>query len=290
MFKQHINDFLLYLRYEKGVSENTIEAYRSDIEQFLDFLGALALIPQNIAKFSVYLHNREYSPASISRKLSAIKNFCKYLYIEKILTEEPQLIDVKPKREKKLPKAISLQEIEKLISAPEQNTPFFMRDTAILELFYACGLRASELANLKLTAFENNFELIKIFGKGSKERIVPLGSKAKTAILNYLQKERPEIARTHSPENLFLNKSGQAITRQGLFNIIKKYVHKAHLNPRVSPHTLRHSFATHLLEHGAGLRDVQELLGHSDISTTQIYTSVSRAKIKEIYNKAHPHA
>jgi integrase/recombinase XerD len=288
--QQYIKDFLLYLRYEKGVSQNTIIAYESDLKQFLDFLGTKSLRAIEISAFSKYLYQREYQAASISRKLSAIKVFCNYLYIEKVLSTDPEFMTIKPKVSKKLPKAISIQSITKLIYAPDKNDAYPYRDKAILELVYSCGLRVSELTNVCLNQFENNFEVIKIRGKGNKDRIIPLGSKAKVAIDGYLKKEYSQLKRNHSPENLFLNRLGNLLSRQGVFNLIKKYARRAFLDSRISPHTLRHSFATHMLEGGAGLREVQELLGHSDISTTQVYTNVSRAKIKEIYNKAHPRA
>lgn len=280
----------MFLKFEQGNSENTISSYQNDLEQFLDFLKEKKISAEAISAFSSYLFKRGYQASSILRKMSAIKAFCTYLFREKIIEVPPKALLIIPKREKKIPKAISKSDIANLLSKPDKSDSYPYRDRAILELFYACGLRISEVLDIKINQFSSKTDIIRIMGKGSKERVIPLGSLARCAIMDYLKFERDKIARPKSPENLFLNRSGNAFSRPGLFLVIKKYVKKAGLQKKVSPHTLRHSFATHLLEGGADLREVQELLGHSDISTTQIYTSLSREKIRSIYNNAHPRA
>lgn len=294
MIAKCLSDFLFFLRYEKGSSEHTIEAYHSDLNQFVQFLNTdqlIAISAKSIAHFSTHLQSQAYHSSSILRKLSAIKTFCIYLYREKLIDIPPTGLLTIPKRKQRLPKALSEKAVYDLLAAPSESDRYFYRDRAILELFYSCGLRISELAMIAVDQIDLETEFIRVIGKGQKERMIPLGSYAKLAVLEYLTKDRPSILREYTPSSiLFLNHHGNPITRQGMFLIIKKYVAKAHLNSSISPHTLRHTFATHLLEGGADLRAVQELLGHADISTTQIYTSVSRKKLKQMYQHAHPRA
>lgn len=296
-FDAYIHEFLMFLRYEKGSSEKTSSAYQNDLTQFGNYLKknlrktTLDLTAKDIQSFSQDLTNREYSNASVLRKLSAIKTFFTYLYREKLISEIPSGLLIVPKRDQKLPKALSESAIKVLLASPTESDPFYYRDRAILELFYASGMRISELISVKQNQIEPSTDWIRIRGKRDKERLVPLGRYARKALLDYLQLERPKLVKTKKTTPiLFLNHHGQPISRQGVFQMMKKYVKRAHLQHKISPHTLRHTFATHLLEGGADLREVQELLGHADVATTQIYTSVSIKRIKAIYEKAHPRA
>jgi integrase/recombinase XerD len=286
--QKHLDDFLMFLTCEKGSSRHTVTSYKSDLCQLFTFLKKKSISQDSIAEFAKYMQLREYSSASVLRKLSAIKTFCTYLYREKILDIEPVNLLVVPKRKQTLPKALSESNVEKLLASPASDDVYYLRDQAILELFYACGLRISELNTITVDQIQEKTDFIKVLGKGDKERIIPLGHIAKQAILAYIKQQRPALQRLDSPNILFLNHHGKKLSRQGIFLLIKKYVHRANLNENISPHMLRHSFATHLLEGGADLRSVQEMLGHADISTTQIYTSISRKKMHQIYQKAHP--
>ena len=286
--KNYLNDFWLFLEIEKGLSKNTIEAYQNDLKQFFDFLGSNEINSKNISSFSKYLLSREYSPSSILRKLSAIKMLANFLFREQVIEVNPANLMILPKREKRLPKSLSKNNINLLIEEPKQNNRWFARDKAIMELMYSSGLRISELVDLKVNQIYDNFELVKVIGKGNKERIVPIGQKAREAVLFYLEKEREILSRKASPNNLFLNQKGQKLSRQAVFLLIKKYAQRIGLKNKVTPHSLRHTFATHLLEGGADLREVQELLGHADITTTQIYTSTSVERMREVYRRAHP--
>ncbi|MFC1770680.1 site-specific tyrosine recombinase XerD [Candidatus Margulisiibacteriota bacterium] len=288
--KEYISEFIAFLTYEKGSSKNTIQAYKNDLDHYFSIEKSNEITAQTLSHFSAALVKRGYSASSIHRKLSGIKTFCSFLFRERIINTHPKSLFVLPKQEKKLPKALKLKEMESLINSPDKNDTYPLRDAAIIELFYACGLRITECINLTLNQINFNEEVIKIIGKGNKERMVPLGSKAKSAMQKYIGRERNKMIKDQGSDFLFLNRSGQKISRQGVFLIIKKYARKALLNKKVSPHTLRHTFATHLLEGEADLKEVQVLLGHADISTTQIYTNVSRERLKKIYNRAHPRA
>jgi integrase/recombinase XerD len=291
-----INEFINYITYEKGLSKNTCLAYQRDLIQFYRFLkkidpktGVSALITnQALSAYSSFLKNKQYSNATIVRKLSAMKAWCKYLEQEGILKTNLYNLITLPKRGKKLPKSIPIKDVNKLIQAPNNEDRYPFRDKAVIELMYSCGLRITECLSIKTNDINITNQTIKITGKGNKQRIIPLGKKAITAIDDYLTFERKNLMRTWTKEDLFLNRSGKRISRQGLYNIIKKNVKRSGLQHQVSPHTLRHACATHMLEGEADLREVQAMLGHSDISTTQIYTNLSKSKIKKIYNQAHP--
>ena len=282
-----INDFLDHLKFERGYSENTISAYRRDIRQFEEYLKLQHVSsPSNISRshissFITKLMAMGMKASSIERHIAAIKSFFGYLIREGKLMSNPTADIELPHKSKKLPKALTMLEASRLV-----ETPRSARDRAILELLYATGIRASELINLTLNDVNLNVGFIKCFGKGGKERIVPMGASAISAIRRYISSERPKV----ESDILFLDRSKKMLTRQGLWFIVKKYVKQSGVRGSASTHTLRHSFATHLLEKGADLRSVQEMLGHSDISTTQIYTSVSRERLKKIYHSAHPRA
>jgi len=291
-----IQEFIDYLAIERGLAKNTLQAYKRDLFQYWTYLDQRGTKSwqeteqKNILSFLMYLQGQGQTSNSISRKLAAIKSFYRFLLVENYLPKNPAELLSTPKLERKLPRVLTLEEVEKLLTTPRDRTPASLRDKAMLELLYAAGLRVSELVSLKLLDINLAMGYLKCFGKGSKERVVPLGSLAQRAISIYLEKGRPFLAKGKSSDYLFLNQHGQVLTRQGFWKIIKKYAKEAGINKEITPHTLRHSFATHLLENGADLRSVQEMLGHVDISTTQIYTHLTKQKLKEIYDATHPRA
>ncbi|MFC1559738.1 site-specific tyrosine recombinase XerD [Candidatus Margulisiibacteriota bacterium] len=296
MFKKQLEDFIGYLDYERGYSPNTLSAYRLDLKQFMEFLRSERITDpkdvghKNISKFISGLNLSGKRPSSIERKLAAIKSFFHYLIRTGVARTDPTSEIVSPKKGKKLPKALSIKEAIHLAVYPKGEKIMQIRDRAIIELLYATGMRASELVNLKMNDVNLDVGFVKCFGKGSKERIIPVGKEALRTLKEYIDKARAKFERAKSPDNLFLDRLGKNLSRQGLWYLVKKYVKLAGVRLGASPHTLRHSFATHLLEMGADLRSVQEMLGHSSISTTQIYTSVSRERLKKDYEKAHPRA
>jgi integrase/recombinase XerD len=290
--KERIKDFLDFIRIERGYSEHTVNSYRRDLEQFRKFTFAKKLPEaerETIKLYIDHLNNEGLSVSSIERKLACLKSFFHYLSAEGIVKNDPTSDFKLPKKPQRLPKALSISDTLRLISSARGNDPWVLRDAAILELLYASGMRASELVSLNISDINFSVSFVRCMGKGSKERVVPVGKAALLAIKVYLEKARPQFPQKDK-EALFVDKNGERLTRQGLWLIIKKYVKKAGVKGKTSPHTFRHSFATHLLEKGADLRSVQEMLGHSDISTTQIYTSVSRERLKKMYLKAHPRA
>lgn len=289
-----LKDFLDYLTLERGLSENTAKAYRSDIEKFYKFLDGNGIELKSVKReqISDYLwaqreENKESS--TVARNLIALKVFFKYLSREGYLQEEPTAVMESPRLWKKLPHTLSVDETRRLLESAQGEEPQILRDRAILELLYASGLRISELVNLKLNDLNFEVGFLKSRGKGGKERIVPLGSKAISYLKKYLSSARGEYLKGPS-EYLFLNRSGKKISRQSCWKMIKKYANLAGIKKKISPHTLRHSFATHLLERGADLRAVQEMLGHANISTTQIYTHIDKEHLKQIHRKYHPRA
>ncbi|MFC1478440.1 site-specific tyrosine recombinase XerD [Candidatus Margulisiibacteriota bacterium] len=275
--KKHLEEFLSFLSYEKGYSINTIDAYQLDLEQFFKFANN-SLSQKKVRAYISSLSDLGAAVSTQSRKLAALKTFSKFMLREKLLDRDPTTNIELPKRGRSLPKALTMDEIMTLINAAANK-----RDKAILETLYATGMRISELTDLKVEALHLPEGFIRVFGKGSKERIVPLG-KSTTALLRLYIEEHAIT------DWLFLNHHRRKLTRQGVWGIIKNYAKKCGIEKNVTPHTFRHSFATHLLENGADLRVVQEMLGHSDISTTQIYTSVSREKLRRVYMAAHPRA
>ncbi|MFH1683755.1 MAG: site-specific tyrosine recombinase XerD [Candidatus Margulisiibacteriota bacterium] len=290
--KDQIKDFLDFIRIERGYSENTTKSYNKDLSQFLKFakkMKAGEIDREHIKSYLEYLYDEGYAVSSTERKLACLKSFFHYLVREGKMDADPTS-DIKlPKKAKRLPKALSISETIKLVTAPRGKNQLALRDVALLEMLYATGMRASEAVGLNVSDINFSVSFVKCFGKGSKERIVPVNKITLRAIKEYLEKARPKFPQKDK-EALFLDKNGQRLTRQGMWLTIKKYVKMTGVKGKTSPHTLRHSFATHLLEKGADLRSVQEMLGHADIATTQIYTSVSRERLKRMYKKAHPRA
>ncbi len=293
--KELIEEYLNYLRLEKGLSENTIISYNQDLSKYLTFLNEKKIdspdkINHNtVTEFLLKMKNEGYSDSSISRVVAPIKSLHKFIVREGITDFYP-LADIRtPKKRKKLPDVVSVKEIDDLINQAQGSKPLKLRDRAMLEVLYGCGIRISEMVGLNLDDLDLNRGYLKVYGKGSKERIIPLGLRAAEALSYYINKGRMIIKKKRLPEALFLNFRGERLTRQGAWKIIKKYAKEAGLI-NLTPHTLRHSFATHLLENGADLKAVQEMLGHSDISTTQIYTHVSNKYLKEVYLSSHPRA
>lgn len=287
-----IKDFLSFIIIERGYSKNTEQSYGRDLRQFQKYVknAAVAKIGrESIKTYLEYLSDQGYSVPSIERKLACLKSFFHFLQREGTVNNDPTGDFRLPKKAKRLPKALSISETIKLIAAPREHNFIAWRDAALLELLYATGMRASEIVFLNVSDINLAVSFVKCFGKGSKERIVPINKTALAAIKVYLEKARPLFPQ-HDDKALFLDKNGQRLSRQGIWLIIKKYVKSTGVKGKTSPHTLRHSFATHLLEKGADLRSVQEMLGHADIATTQIYTSVSRERLKRMYLKAHPRA
>jgi len=289
-----IEQFLSYISVERGMANNTLSSYKRDLSMFAGYLKSKKIDSINnvsrqaINSFMMAEKERGLGSNSISRELACIKSFFKFLLKENIVKEDAAAIIESPKLWKKLPYTLSEAEIEVLLSAPNIRDVMEMRDKACLELMYATGMRVSELVNLKMDDVNLGAGFVKCFGKGSKERIVPFGKKAKEGIERYLEKSRPSFLKNKISNFLFLRKGGKAMSRQTFWKIIKRYVKAARIKKKVTPHSLRHSFATHILERGADLRIVQEMLGHSDISTTQIYTHVSKDRLKSIHQKFHP--
>ena len=294
--KNEIRDFLDYLTYERNVSVNTVAAYRDDLESFLGFLcndyftmardqiDLRRVDHLAVRSFLAHLARRKLSRASIARHLSALRSFFKYLMREGDVESNPARAVATPRREKHLPSVLQSSEIAVLLEGPDASSPLGIRDRAWLELLYASGLRISELVGIDIDDIELRARLVKVRGKGSKERIVPFGTKAEAAIRAYLD------VRNSEEDALFVNYRGQRITVRSVRRLFSRYVREASLRAGVSPHTLRHSFATHLLNAGADLRAIQELLGHASLSTTQKYTHLADWQLIEVYKKAHPRA
>jgi len=291
-----MQEFLNYITVERGLARNTIQAYERDLHQFAAYLNEVSIedLTQVQAKILVdYLRRLQQNnlrATSIARKLAAIRSFFQYAVRERHLKKDPSGTIDSLKIPQRLPKVLSEKEISTLLEQPGASTPIRFRDKAMLEVMYATGVRVSELISLKVGDINMDMGYIRCFGKGSKERIVPLGGAAQNAVLDYLDRGRPKILKRAIEDTLFLNHHGRKMTRQGFWLIIQEAAHRVGVTTRVTPHMLRHSFATHLLDHGADLRSVQEMLGHADITTTQIYTHVTRTRLKEVYNKTHPRA
>lgn len=297
MLENLLKEYLYYLRITKNLSKNTISSYQKDLEDYLSFLSKNYTLkrPDQIEKaqvlnFVAKLKRDEISAKSISRKLSSIRSFHQYLQIEKMVDENIVKTVPQPKTEKHLPVVLNIEEVEALLDAAKGDGSILdLRNQAMIELAYGSGLRVSELTDLDIADLHLNMGFVKIIGKGSKERIVPVGENAIIALRNYLANARPLI-HPQSKEILFVNKNGTRISRVGFYKIIQTLAEKAKIEKPISPHTLRHSFATHLLENGADLRAVQELLGHEDILTTENYTHISKQHLQEAYEAAHPRA
>lgn len=294
--KKLIHEFINYLSVERGLAINTLESYGRDLRQYSEFLETDDETPLDsvsrttILNYLLYLQSQGKATATIARRLAALKAFYQFLMREKRINADPTANLESPKLEKRLPKVLSVSEVERLLAQPEAGQPAGIRDRAMLELLYATGIRVSELVSLDVADVNLDMGYIKCSGKGSKERIVPLGTLAIQSCRDYLGAARLRLVREREEQALFVNHHGHRLTRQGFWKIVKKYAEDAKIDKEITPHTLRHSFATHLLENGADLRSVQEMLGHADISTTQIYTQVTRGRLKEVYAKAHPRA
>ncbi|MBM3135153.1 MAG: site-specific tyrosine recombinase XerD [Chloroflexi bacterium] len=315
--EQKIQDFLTFLSVERGLSTNTFEAYRNDLSQFHAYLqdqaqrqGEVGLTPSaaevapvpaeniwatvnksRIISYILHIKEKEYAPATVARKVAAIKSFFHFLQAEGAIPSDPTDTLDSPKVAKSLPRPISIQEAAALLAEPDKaKTPEALRDKAMLELLYATGMRVSELVSLNLDDVSLAAGYVRCFGKGGKERAIPVHHKAIAAVEVYLQQARPQFLSDPAQPALFVNQRGERLTRQGFWLILKDYAQKAGIGTEVTPHTLRHSFATHMLNSGADLRSLQELLGHANITTTQIYTHLTRDHIRQAYDKAHPRA
>ena len=293
-------DFLATLELERGLSRNTLEAYRSDLQQFGVFLGRrerdpLDVVPADLAAFvSELAGGRDgkppLAPATLQRKIACLRSFYRHLRREQILKHDPTAELRPPRSRGRLPKVLSRDEIIRLLNQPRGATPAALRDRALLETMYACGLRASEALALTLSELDLDAAILRAHGKGSKERLVPIGSEAVTALRAYLHQARPRLVGLRDEPRVFLNLRGGGLSRQGLYKIVQGHAASAGLERRMSPHTLRHTFATHLLAGGCDLRSLQEMLGHADIGTTQIYTHLSTDRLRDVYFDAHPRA
>ena len=294
-------DFLAYLEFERGLSRNTLEAYRSDLLQFGRFLAgrdadALSASGADVSDFLTELatgDGHERAPASaatLHRKAACLRSFYRHLRRENLLDHDPTAALSSPRRGKRLPEVLSRSEVHALLQSPQGSDPAAVRDRALLEVMYACGLRASEVIGLEVGDVDLDEGLLRARGKGSKERVVPVGRAAVSALRSYLAHGRPALVKLAPERALFVNFRGQALTRQGLYKIVRRHATSVGLADRMSPHTLRHTFATHLLSGGCDLRSVQEMLGHADVATTQLYTHLSPDHLKDVYFRAHPRA
>ncbi len=290
-YKKQIDKFKDYLLIEKKYSQNTIISYCNDLNKFAQYFGNKKKLPaidnQDIKEYIKFISQNENSK-SVARNISTLKSFYKFLLIEQYVSKNPLESIVRPKIKKDLPKVLSETEVEKLLDI-KLGDHYSYRNKAMLELMYSSGLRVSELISLQVTDVDLEMDMVRIFGKGSKERIIPLGDYAKDALKEYINNHRQSMLKKRPSNYLFLSSRGDKMTRQAFFKIIKKLACEQGIKTDFSPHTLRHSFATHLLKHGADLRSIQELLGHSDVSSTQIYTHISNEKLKENYQEFHPH-
>jgi integrase/recombinase XerD len=294
-------DFLAHLEFERGLARNTLAAYRTDLLQFGRFLAerdreATSADASDLSDFLADLARGDgngrapCSTATVHRKAACLRSFYRHLRREEAIADDPAARLETPRRGKKLPEVLSYGEVQRLLAQPRGDDPATLRDRALLELMYASGLRASETISLEIPDVDLEHGIVRTRGKGSKERLVPVGGKAIAAVRVYLRAGRPELMRSPDERQLFLNFRGGPLTRQGLYKIVLRHAKTAGLGNRMSPHTLRHSFATHLLAGGCDLRSVQEMLGHADLSTTQLYTHLSGEELKEAYFKAHPRA
>ena len=287
-----IDNFIDELWLEKGLSKNTLTAYRNDIQTFSNWYKGNSLLEVERVDLLDYLADRlkqGFSSRSTARSLSSLRAFYSHLTVRHNLKENPTSRVESPKLGRSLPKTLSEEEVEKLIQAPDIDDDIGLRDRAMLELIYACGLRVSELISLDILNINLRQGVIRVIGKGEKERLVPMGEEALHWIERYINKSRPNFIKADNKiTEVFLSKRGKAMTRQTFWYRLKEYAQLASINKELSPHTLRHAFATHLINHGADLRTVQLLLGHSSLSTTQIYTEVARHRMKELHNEHHP--
>ena len=293
-----ISSFLMHVRVEKGLSANTISAYKRDLNKFEEFARKRKLTLESVGRddlvdFLAGLYRQKLESRTVARQLVTLRNFFRFAQVQDLISEDPSINLESPKIRRHLPGYLRLEEVEKLLEQPDSRTPTGLRDRAMLEVLYSTGLRVSELIGLGVSDLDSKVGCVRCIGKGDKERIVPVGKKALDMVDKYLREGRPELlrsARASSGPALFVNRRGVALSRVGVWKILSAYGRRAGLRVALTPHMLRHSFATHLLERGADLRSVQIMLGHADISTTQIYTHVVEERLKQIYKAHHPRA
>ncbi|MFE8702600.1 site-specific tyrosine recombinase XerD [Cytobacillus sp. FJAT-54145] len=296
--EDQLKDFLHFLIVEKGLAQNTIVSYERDLKSYIKYLkteehlNSLKDVQRGqIVHFSGKLKEQGKSSKTLARHVASIRAFHQFLLREKVVDNDPSVHIETPKLERSLPKVLNLKEVELLLESPNTNDHYGLRDKAMLELLYATGIRVSELIGLNIGDAHLTMGFIRCIGKGNKERIIPIGNKATEAIQKYLQEGRQHfVSKKYRDDSLFLNHHGKGLSRQGFWKILKRLTQEAGIQKELTPHTLRHSFATHLLENGADLRAVQEMLGHADISTTQIYTHVTKTRLKDVYSQFHPRA
>ncbi|HWH43932.1 MAG TPA: site-specific tyrosine recombinase XerD [Thermoleophilaceae bacterium] len=298
-FEHLLLDFLAYLEFERGLSRNTLEAYRSDLLQFGRFLDVreIAALDADAGDLAAFLDDlaagngrAPASPATIHRKTACLRSFYRHLRREGMLDADPTADLSSPRRAQRLPNVLTRGEVATLLAQPKGTEPAALRDRALLETMYACGLRASEVTDLGLADLDLDDGVLKARGKGGKERLVPVGRAAVAALRIYIERGRPKLVGRSEESAVFVNFRGGHLTRQGLYKIVRRHAESAGLADRMSPHTLRHTFATHLLAGGCDLRSVQEMLGHADVATTQLYTHLSSERLKDVYFRAHPRA
>lgn len=298
---EHIGHFLNFMSVEKGASGNTVSAYRNDLHQFDSYVTGISgngkpraweqLERQLIIDYLISLKGKNYAEATVARKVAAIKSFFQYLQAEGMIRRNPAESLESPRVGRSLPKPLSVTEIDELLEQPlKRNTPEAKRDRAMLELLYATGLRVTELVSLNVDDINMSGPYVRCMGKGSKERTIPIHEQAAAAVEQYINDGRLPLVKNRAEPALFVNRRGERLTRQGFWLILKQYARDAGIITPVTPHTLRHSFATHMLRGGAPLRNVQELLGHANISTTQVYTQIANEHVRQVYEKAHPRA
>lgn len=286
---QNLRSFFNFLIIEKGLSKNTVKAYETDIKGFIKWINKnnkqslLNIKESSVNQYISYLFSLKLKSSSVNRKISSLKSFYLFLLKKKLIRYSPFSEVISPKQEKYLPASMSESEVEKLLNSPDASKDIEQRDKAMIEMLYATGMRISELVNLKITDIDMNRSVIKVMGKGSKERLIPFGESASEALFNYLK-----IRKDSSSKEVFISNRGRKITRVAFWQRIKVYLLRENLKISISPHTLRHAFATHLLNRGADLRSVQLLLGHSDLSTTQIYTHIAKQRLGDVLKKHHP--
>ena len=291
----HVRTFLNSLRVEKGLADNTLQAYRRDIEKFAAFarqrkLSTSTVQRGDIVDFLGSLYRKGLDSRSVARHLVTIRNFFRFALLEGHIDDDPAATIESPKFRQSLPEFLSVEEVDRLLQQPETNSVVGIRDRAMIELMYSCGLRVSELCGLRVADLQREEGCLRCVGKGNKERLVPVGRQALETVQRYLREARPKLLRENSSPFLFLGQTGQGMSRVALWKLLRDYGRKAGLRKSLTPHMLRHSFATHLLDRGADLRSVQMMLGHSDISTTQIYTHVVEERLKQVYKAHHPRA
>ncbi|WP_078380102.1 site-specific tyrosine recombinase XerD [Sutcliffiella halmapala] len=295
--QDQLKDFIHFLVVEKGLAENTIVSYERDLKAYIQYINKVEELTSfnevtraTILQFLKFLHEKGKSSKTIARHIASIRSLHQFLLREKVTTQDPTVHIDSPKPQQKLPQVLSVEEVQALLDSPDTSKTFGARDKAMLELLYATGIRVSELISLNLSDVHLTMGFVRCIGKGNKERIIPLGKMAQEAIHTYIEENRNKLKKKKITDAFFLNHHGNRLTRQGFWKILKKLSKEAGIEKDLTPHTLRHSFATHLLENGADLRAVQEMLGHADISTTQIYTHVTKTRLKDVYSKFHPRA